>query len=233
MTVVDLALAVPPESEYRIEQLSAILDDDERDRASRFRHDADRQLHITAHALKRLALSRWRPEVAPAEWRFSDGPWGRPHPVNAETGDLQVNLSHTKGMTAVAVADGVDVGVDVEWTGPDDWIYETTDTVFSAAEVASLFPLDEAERRDRFFLYWTLKESYIKARGMGVSLPLTLISFAASEGDDAVLDLDPSLDDNPTAWTFEIFRPAPDVRGAVAVRSPSLELEVSWPAVII
>ena len=232
MTVVDLALAVPPESAYRIEQLSLILDDDEREQAARFRHDDDRFLYITAHALTRLALTRRRPSVAPPDWRFSDGPWGRPHPVNTETGDLQVNLSHTKGMTAIAVAEGVDVGVDVEWTRPDDWIYETADTVFSAAEVASLFPLDEDERRDRFFLYWTLKESYIKARGMGVSLPLTLISFARTVGDDVVLDLDPSLEDDASSWTFEIFRPAPEVRGAVAVRAPSLELEVSWPAVV-
>lgn len=232
MTIVDLALAVPPESAYRIDQLTTILDDDERGRAARFRHDDERQLYITAHALTRLALTRRRPTVAPTDWRFADGPWGRPHPTNSDTGALQVNLSHTRGMTAVVVAENTEVGVDVEWTRPDDWIYETADTVFSAAEVASLLPLDEDARRDRFFLYWTLKESYIKARGMGVSLPLTLISFARSTGDNAVLDLDPSLDDDASSWTFEIFRPGPDVRGAVAARASSLELDVSWPAVV-
>lgn len=231
MTIVDLALAVPPESTYRIEQLTATLDDDERTRAARFRHDADRHLYITAHALTRLALTRRRPSVAPTAWRFDDGPWGRPHPTNPETGELQVNLSHTRGMTAVAVADATEVGVDVEWTRPDDWIYETADTVFAPAEVASLLPLDEDARRDRFFLYWTLKESYIKARGMGVSLPLTRISFARTVGDAVVLDLDPSLEDDPTSWRFEIFRPATDVRGAVAARTDELELEVTWPAV--
>ena len=104
--------------------------------------------------------------------------------------------------------------------------------MFAPAEVATLLHLDEEARRDRFFLYWTLKESYIKARGMGVSLPLTLISFARTDGDDVVLDLDPSLEDDASSWTFETFHPGPDIRGAVAVRSSSLELAVSWPAVI-
>ncbi len=231
MTVVDLALAVPPQSASRVEQLSLIVDDSERNRAARFHHDDDRSLYITAHALARLALTRRRPRIAPLDWRFSNGPWGRPHPVNIETGKLQFNLSHTRGMTAVAVAEEVDVGVDVEWTRPDDWIYETATTVFSSAEVDSLLTLDEEERRDRFFLYWTLKESYIKARGMGVSLPLTRISFARTVGEDAVLDLDPSLEDNAASWAFATFRPAPDVRGAIAVRTPSLNMEVSWPVV--
>jgi len=231
MTVVDLALAVPPQSAYRVEQLSLIVDDSERNRAARFHHNDYRSLYITAHALARLTLTRRRPRIAPSEWRFSDGPWGRPHPVNIETGKLQFNRSHTRGMTAVAVAEEVDVGVDVKWTRPDDWIYETATTAFSSAEVNSLLTLDEEERRDRFFLCWTLKESYIKARGMGVSLPLTRISFARTVGEDAVLDLGPSLEDDAASWAFATFRPAPDVRGAIAVRTPSLNMEVSWPDV--
>lgn len=89
--------------------------------------------------------------------------------------------------------------------------------------------LADDERRDRFFLYWTLKESYIKARGMGVSLPLELISFARTVGEEVTLDLDPSLEDDASSWAFETFRPSTEVRGAVAVRAPSIELELSWP----
>ena len=229
MTVVDLALAAPLASTGRAAQLSLILDHGERDRARCFHHDADRLLYITAHALTRHALTNRRRSIDPSAWRFSVGPWGRPHPVNAETGELRFNLSHTQGMTAVAVAEGVDVGVDVEWIRPDDWIYDTAGTVFSPAEVASLVELADDERRDRFFLYWTLKESYIKARGMGVSLPLELISFARTVGEEVTLDLDPSLEDDASSWAFETFRPSTEVRGAVAVRAPSIELELSWP----
>ena len=55
MTVVHLALAVPPESTYRIEQLTELLTTDQRTRAERFRHGNDRVEYVTAHALTRLA----------------------------------------------------------------------------------------------------------------------------------------------------------------------------------
>ncbi|MEM8705074.1 MAG: 4'-phosphopantetheinyl transferase superfamily protein [Actinomycetota bacterium] len=231
MTDIELSLAVPPESTYRIDQLRDVLGEDERNRAGRFRHDADRHLYITAHALTRLALSRHQPAVEPQNWTFVDGQWGRPHPTNPETGSLQVNLSHTRGMTAVVIADAIDVGVDVEWARPDEWIFETVDTVFAPAEVESLLPLPEAERRERFFLYWTLKEAYIKARGMGVSLPLTEISFARTDDDAVRLDLGDAAEDDASTWRFERFQPAPDVRGAVAARTDAITLEVAWPSV--
>jgi len=97
-------------------------------------------------------------------------------------------------MAAVVVADAIEIGVDVEYVTPDDWIYETTSTVLSTDESTSLLRLDEESRRERFFLYWTLKESYIKARGMGISLPLTKISFAGSNSEGVVLDIEPELD---------------------------------------
>ncbi len=206
-----------------------LLNDDERNRAGRFRHDDDRRTFITAHALTRLGLSRHHPGITPTEWTFEDGPWGRPDPTNAGIGELRVNLSHTRDMAAVVAADAIQVGVDVEHMTQEDWIYETIDTVFSADECTSLLRLDEASRRERFYLYWTLKESYIKARGMGVSLPLTQISFAPSDGDGVVLEVEPGVEDEPSAWQFAIFHPSPTVRGAVGARTDELDLVSSWP----
>ena len=207
MTVVDLSLAVPPESSHQLDQMLELLNPDERAHSTRFRRDEDRQTFITAHALTRLGLSRHHPDI----------------------GELRANLSHTREMAAFVVADAVEVGVDVEYVTPDDWIYETIDTVLSTDECTSLLRLDEESRRERFFLYWTLKESYIKARGLGISLPLTKISFAGSNSEGVVLDIEPGVDDNPTGWQFALFHPSPTVRGAVAARTGVLDLQSSWP----
>jgi phosphopantetheine--protein transferase-like protein len=70
-----------------------------------------------------------------------------------------------------------EIGIDVED------ITRTVDTdavapsVFSPAELADFREAGLEDRRDRFFSYWTLKESYIKARGMGLSLPLDAFWF--------------------------------------------------------
>ena len=132
-------------------------------------------------------------------------------------------------MAAVVVADAIEIGVDVEYMTPDDWICETTDTVLSTDESTSLLRLDEELRRERFFLYWTLKESYIKASGTGISLPLTKISFAGSNSEGVVLDIEPEIDDNPTGSQFALFHSSPTARGAVAARTGELDLQSSWP----
>jgi 4'-phosphopantetheinyl transferase len=59
---------------------------------------------------------------------------------------------------------------------------------------------------DRFFLYWTLKESYIKARGMGLALPLSAFSFELdSPGSGVRVQFDPSLADDPGRWHFSVL----------------------------
>ena len=71
---------------------------------------------------------------------------------------------------------------------------------FSPPEVEALRALPENEQLDRFFLYWTLKESYIKARGMGLAIPLSQFSFAIAS--DISIAFAPKLDDDPDSWQF-------------------------------
>ena len=56
-------------------------------------------------------------------------------------------------------------------------------------------------RPERFFDYWTLKESYIKARGGGMSIGLSKIAFRLGADGKA------SLAAGPAGWRF--FRDAP------------------------
>ena len=66
--------------------------------------------------------------------------------------------------------------------------------------MAALRKLPEKEQLDRFFLYWTLKESYIKARGMGLVIPLSHFSFLFENAISIAFD--PRLEDDPESWQF-------------------------------
>lgn len=59
-------------------RLAALLDGIETARAARLRDADARAGFVAAHGLLRLALSRHRPSVAPAAWRFEAGPFGKP-----------------------------------------------------------------------------------------------------------------------------------------------------------
>jgi 4'-phosphopantetheinyl transferase len=108
-------------------------------------------------------------------WQFSAGKHGKPELVTGQIDcDLRFNLSHTKGMVAVAIAIGADVGIDVEATDrhmSDDMAI--ADAYFSSGEKIYLHAHeDPLQRRHAFLGLWTAKEAFIKAVGLGLSMPL-------------------------------------------------------------
>lgn len=191
----------------------------ERQRMARFHFETDRHTYLVAHALVRHALSAYAP-VAPGAWSFDIGDHGRPEIAAGQCDrPLRFNLSHTRGLVAVAVALERDLGVDVEHVRPRSFTLDVADHYFSGPEVAALRALPLARRRDRFFTYWTLKESYIKARGLGLALPLDQFGFELDAGPAPVLWVDESLGDRAGSWWFEARTWGAEHRLAVALRT--------------
>src|SRR3569623_1161483 len=72
-----------------------LLSVDEQIRADRFMFERHRRQYIFAHAMLRLALSRVAPNVAPADWSFAAGRYGRPYVASPRTSNaLHFSLSH-------------------------------------------------------------------------------------------------------------------------------------------
>ncbi|MCW5260622.1 4'-phosphopantetheinyl transferase superfamily protein [Verminephrobacter eiseniae] len=171
----------------------------------------------------RSVLSRYAPVAAEA-WRFAVSPYGRPRieaPLVEEAHDLDFNLSHTHGLIVMALARDIDLGVDAENVGRKAAL-DVADHFFSPSESAALKALPPSLQAERFFALWTLKESYIKARGMGLHIPLDSFGFALdnSEGIEFVL-ADPS-DDSAARWQFWQLQPTPQYLVAVCAASDSL-----------
>jgi len=77
-------------------------------------------------------------------------------------------------------------------SGPKQ-IMELVPKVFSPVEQAQLAALADAEKLDRALSLWTLKESYIKARGLGLLVPLDEFSFVFGGAEGIRLEIDPRL----------------------------------------
>jgi 4'-phosphopantetheinyl transferase len=117
-----------------------------------------------------------------------------------------------------------EIGVDAEWLGRPCDAAELARRFFSPDEARSLEALSETERHDRFFRYWTLKESYVKARGLGLSIPLDRFSILLDE-EPLRLHVDSALGDYGSRWRLAQLR-APAHLVAVCVDSGGAPLRV-------
>jgi 4'-phosphopantetheinyl transferase len=222
-----------PDVRSRLASYQRLLTADEERRARRFLQPADRERFVLGRALARTMLSQFA-DVAPAEWPLAIDTHGRPYLAMRPSGipDLRFNLSHTPGLVACAVTIGREVGLDVEHIGRPLAHDNIPERFFSAREVADLRARPAAEQRVAFFDYWTLKESYIKARGLGLALPLGQFSFICAAGQAPTIEFAPELHDDPSSWQFAQFWPTTEHRMAVAVRRTGGDLPIAVSEVV-
>jgi 4'-phosphopantetheinyl transferase len=189
----------------------------ERERRARYRFEHSRREYLLTRALVRGTLSRYA-AVEPAAWTFRENDHGRPEIARADLAWLRFNLSNTSGLIAIAIVRDRDVGVDVEDTQRRGETVEIADSFFSPTEVASLRALPAGAQKSRFFDYWTLKEAYIKARGLGLAIPLHQFSFLLDEAPPIRVAFVPELGDDAATWQFEQLAITARHRAAAAVR---------------
>ena len=105
------------------------------------------------------------------------------------------------------------------------------DHYFAPTEVTALRSLPAAQQPERFFVYWTLKESYIKARGLGLSLPLAEFAFSVAGADKERLRVTLSAallrEDSPERWWFASWKVRNRFQLALAVASMGSPVRVS------
>jgi 4'-phosphopantetheinyl transferase len=191
-----------------------LLPPDEAARHNRYLVPGAAATFLAARILLRSVLSQYA-ALPPAEWRFETNAFGRPYIANVDApSGLSFNLSHKPGCITCLIGAGRELGVDVEdcAAGRTNFL-EIAGRFFSASEADALRDLPDALCRRRFYELWTLKESYIKARGIGLSLGLSRFSFSI-EGDRAAVRFAEGLDDRAETWDFRLFRP--DERHVIA-----------------
>ena len=132
-------------------------------------------------------------------------------------------------MVACIIALERDVGIDVEELTRKTDTIELADRFFSLEEATALRGLKREDQTERFFSYWTLKESYIKAIGTGLSMPLDNFSFHLERGHPIRISFGPEIEDDPSTWQFAQFRPTSHHILSASVRrgrEPDLSVEL-------
>ncbi|PKH87186.1 4'-phosphopantetheinyl transferase family protein [Colwellia sp. Bg11-28] len=215
---------------------STLLTSTETAKQQRYKFAKDRHDALITRAFIRDLLSYYA-DVAPQDWQFEKGNKDKPEVINCPL-PLRFNISHTKNLIICAVTLEDDIGCDVENTGRNNNVLAIAERYFSSKEIDELFALPEAQQRNRFFDYWTLKESYIKAWGLGLAIPLADFSFEINDTEhnhnglftikqDINLSFAEHRVDEPQIWRSWLVYPTAAIdekqehRIAVSVRASS------------
>jgi 4'-phosphopantetheinyl transferase len=171
--------AIAPEEDQWLEFLSQ----DERTRAARFHFEVHRQYFTAGRAILRQVLAAYL-GADPKELQFSYSEKDKPSLGGAwAKSGLCFNLSHSGEIALVAFTRNRQIGVDVELLRHDFDTAAIAARFFSAIEQEQLAALPSEQRHEAFFLCWTRKESYIKATGEGLSLPLHQFDVSLAPGE--------------------------------------------------
>lgn len=194
-----------------------LLAPDESPREHRFHFERDRRRYLVTRAMVRMVLSRYV-SIDPEAWMFSVGPYGKPKIANPDSKAqcLSFSISHTHSLIVLGTTRCRALGVDVENCSAREVSVELATHFFAAPEVAALAQVPQRQQQDRFFEYWTFKEAYIKAREMGLSLPLDKFMFHYPEHGVVDFAVAPELGDDAGRWQFWQIRPTPEYLIAVA-----------------
>jgi 4'-phosphopantetheinyl transferase len=200
-----------------MQQFHALMSEDERERAARFRIGRVRSRFINRRGLLRILLAQYA-ECDPSALRFTQNQWGKPTLTGGGTARLQFNASHSDGVALVAVTLDSAVGIDVERHRLDVDCLELADRFFSPDEADRLRRADEPLRRTLFFTLWCCKEAWVKARGLGLSFPLRRCRISVAEGVPQLCE-DPEQWGESARWSLTQLTAGPEYSAALVVES--------------
>jgi 4'-phosphopantetheinyl transferase len=208
------SLAVP---ELAREDFQGVLAKEEIARAAQFHFEKDRNHWIVARGILRILLGRYV-NTAPDQLKFSSNAYGKPFlAFPSLSTQLQFNVSHSQDLALYAFTFNRQVGIDVEHKRAD-LDYEALATVsFSPNEQACLRSLPYDLKQEAFFNCWTRKEAYIKARGIGFSIPTNQFDVSFIPGEPAALLHHREDSRETTRWSLLELEPGMGYAGTLAV----------------
>jgi 4'-phosphopantetheinyl transferase len=204
-------------SDSTVETLRGVLHPDEAARADRFHAEVHRRNFVVARGCLRKLLGSYL-GVDPREVQFAYLEHGKP--ILAESTNpkgLNFNLAHSGSRALYGLTLGRQIGVDLEHVRTDFSVDEIARRFFSAGEVDRLSRTPGHLRSQAFFNCWTRKEAFIKAIGIGLSLPLDQFEVSLAPGEPAALLRTQWDDAEASRWSLRAVEARPGYVAAVAV----------------
>lgn len=207
--------------EETCDSLEFICSNDELTRADKFRFAFDRHRFLLSRAFLRCTLAPYI-GTSGANIRFQYGGFGKPSAESS--GGLEFSFSRSGDYAAVAVA-RAPVGLDLEQVRGGIRVDEVAASFFSVTEQRSLAAVPPPRGLAAFYRCWVSKEAYVKACGLGLSLPLDQFDVAVDPDGPAALLRPPEVPGGD-GFSLHAVDAIPGYAMALAARTPPRRLTI-------
>jgi 4'-phosphopantetheinyl transferase len=192
-----------------IGRCESILGEEELRKYTKFKFRKDRLQYLATRAQIRLALSEYTGRC-PAELVFCSNKYGKPYLSNALSKgqqSLYFNISHSRNLIVSALCSGNEIGIDVEPVNRSSAVRDLENSYMSSDESHRVSQLPPQAADQHALELWTLKESFTKALGKGMSIPFQKLTFLMEQNTSSGITLNccPSIVPNPQDWYFQFL----------------------------
>ena len=131
---------------------------------------------------------------------------------------LEFNLSHSQGRVLFAFSREIPLGIDLESVRPVRDKESLVRRFFSPAEASAFLALPASRRLDAFYIGWTRKEAFVKAKGTGLSFGLSSFDVTLTPGSGACLLRTRYDEADVNNWSLSDIDAGAGYRAALALR---------------
>lgn len=206
-----------PLSQAESDRLMSFVSAEKREKCRRFYHKEDAHRTLLGDVLVRSVISGQH-QLDKADIRFSAQEYGKP--FIPDLPDAHFNISHS-GRWIVCAFDSQPIGIDIEKMKPIS--LDIAKRFFSKTEYSDLLAKNKDEQTDYFYHLWSMKESYIKQEGKGLSLPLD--SFSVRLHQDGQVSIE--LTDSHTPCYIKTYEVDPGYKMAVCAAHPDFPEDIT------
>lgn len=153
------------------QQLEKRISTERREKIKKYHFEEDKKRSIMAEVLLRHSLKKDF-GITREKVQFTKNSFGKPMLKNFE--QIHFNLAHSGDWVVCGVSD-VPIGIDVEIIKSND--LGVAKAFFTSSEYKDILNQPKEKQIKYFYKLWTLKESYVKAEGKGLYIPLNSFSF--------------------------------------------------------
>lgn len=161
-----------------------LLSDDRKEKVDAYRFDGDKKRAVLVDYLLRKALMEKKLIDDNYKISYYTNEYGKPYLIDFK--GVFFNFSHS-GDYAICVISDNEIGCDIEIIKDID--FAVAKRFFTKNEYETIEKIvDLKERNELFFRYWTIKESYIKAIGLGLSKKLNDFEVIIDKNNNIIVE---------------------------------------------